>query len=137
MLQGCRKVKQCQPYCVEKTKAVNYGRRKYRRPYEKKNMNPDDTKLSSLLRRSRVSPSLPPRFQENVWRRIEDTGAPEKPATWLDALAALLLRPKFALVAATVLVMAGALFGVREGSLLARQDAQAQYMTAVAPANMH
>ena len=106
-------------------------------PILNKDMNPEDAKLSALLRKSRVSPSLPPRFQEGVWRRIEDAEVLEKPATWLDALAALLLRPKFALVAATVLVMAGALFGVREGSLLARQDAQAQYMTAVAPANMH
>jgi hypothetical protein len=100
------------------------------------NTNPDDAKLSALLRQSGSSPSLPPRFQENVWRRIEDSEATMKSDTWLDALAALVLRPRFALVAATVLVMAGALLGVREGNLMARQDAQTQYMTAVAPVAM-
>src|SRR5215469_6471041 len=100
-------------------------------------MNPDDPTLSSLLRQSRASPPLPPRFQDNVWRRIEDAQAPEKPATWLDMVAVLLLRPKFAVVAATILVMAGALFGAREGSRLAQQDAQANYMIAVAPPDIH
>ena len=99
-------------------------------------MNPEDTKLSALLRQSRQSPSLPPRFQENVWRRIEDSEASVKSDTWLDALAILLLRPRFALAAATVLVIMGALFGAREGSRMAQQDAQAEYMTAVAPADM-
>ncbi len=101
------------------------------------NTNPDDAKLSALLRQSRVSPSLPPRFQEDVWRRIEDSEAPLKSETWLDALAALVLRPRFALVAATVLVMAGALLGAREGDRMAQTDAQAQYIAAVAPPAMH
>ncbi|MGO8767116.1 MAG: hypothetical protein ACLQSR_18525 [Limisphaerales bacterium] len=100
------------------------------------NTNPDDAKLSALLRESRSSPPLPPRFQENVWRRIEDAEAPVKSASWLDALAALVLRPRFALVTASMLVMAGALIGVRAGDHLAQQDAQAQYITAVAPAAM-
>jgi len=101
------------------------------------NINPDDVKLSALLRQSRSSPSLPPRFQEKVWRRIEDADAPVKSESWLDALAALVLRPRFALIAATVLVMTGALFGVREGNRMAQTDAQAQYLTAVAPPAMH
>ncbi len=103
----------------------------------KENMNPDDVKLSALLRASRAAPALPPRFQENVWRRIEDAGAPV-PSTsglsWLEALAALVLRPRFALATATVLVVAGALLGVREGDLAAYRTAQAQYLAAVAPA---
>jgi hypothetical protein len=101
------------------------------------NINPDDMKLSALLRQSRPSPSLPLRFQENVWRRIEDSEASVKSDAWLDALAALVLRPRFALIAAAVLVMAGALLGVREGDRTAQIDAQAQYMTAVAPPAMH
>ena len=99
----------------------------------KDKMNPDDAKLSGLLRQSRSSPSLPPRFQENVWRRIEDSEAVTKPDTWLDALAALLLRPRFAVVTVTVLVIAGALLGVREGNQMAQKDAQSQYIAAVAP----
>ena len=52
---------------------------------------------------------------------------------WLDALAALVLRPRFALATATVLIVAGALLGVREGGQMAKQDAQARYLAAVAP----
>ena len=89
----------------------------------KENINPDptrrasDARLGALLRESRVSPALPPRFQEGVWRRIEEAAAPVKATggiTWLDALAALVLRPRFALATAAVLMVAGALLGVRE-----------------------
>lgn len=108
------------------------------------NMNPDpnfakgsieagDTKLSALLRQSRVSPSLPPRFQENVWRRIEDAEASAKSISWLDALAGLVLRPRFAYATVAVLVLAGALLGAREGTQVAKQDAQARYVAMVAP----
>jgi ferric-dicitrate binding protein FerR (iron transport regulator) len=105
----------------------------------KENMDPQDVKLSTLLHESRVSPALPPRFRENVWRRIEDAEAPVASApglSWLDALAALVLRPRFALATAVVLVAAGALLGVRAGDLAANQTAQAQYLTAVAPPAM-
>ena len=103
----------------------------------KENINPVDAKLGALLRESRVAPALPPRFQENVWRRIEDAEAPVVPSTsrlsWLDALAARVLRPRFALATVTVLIVAGALLGVRDGSQIARQDAQARYVAVVAP----
>jgi hypothetical protein len=101
-----------------------------------KKMNPDDTKFSEVLRVVRPSPSLPPRFQENVWRRIEDVDAPVKSESWLDALAALVLRPRFALATATVLVVAGALLGVREGNVATNQTAHQQYLAAVAPASI-
>jgi len=102
-------------------------------------INPDpgtnDARLGALLREARVSPDLPPRFREGVWRRIEEPEAPARPAglTWLDALAALVLRPRFALAAAVVLIAGGALFGARQGSQVARQDAQARYLAVVAP----
>ena len=106
----------------------------------KENINPDpeasDTRLGALLRESRVSTALPPRFQEGVWRRIEDSAAPVKTTggiVWLDALAALVLRPRLALATAAVLMVAGALLGVRSGNQMARQDAQARYLAAVAP----
>jgi hypothetical protein len=98
--------------------------------------NASDARLSALLRESRVSPALPPRFQEGVWRRIEEATAPGKSTggiTWLDALAALVLRPRFALATATVLMVAGALLGVREGNQMVKQDAQARYLAVVAP----
>jgi hypothetical protein len=108
----------------------------------KENINPDpgsagasDAKLGALLRASRVSPALPPRFHEGVWRRIEKAAAPAKSngITWLDALAALVLRPRLALATAAVLMVAGALLGVRDGNQMAHQNAQARYLAAVAP----
>ena len=96
-------------------------------------MKPSDAKLSALLRESRLSPSLPPRFQENVWRRIENAEAPVKTESWLDALAALILRPKFAFTTAAVLLFAGVLLGTHDGTQSARHDAQARYLAAVAP----
>jgi len=102
----------------------------------KENFNPVDDGLDTLLRVSRPSPSLPPRFQEAVWRRIEEAEAPVKSAdgaTWLDALAALVLRPRFAYATVAALVLAGVLLGTYSGSQVARQDAQARYLAAVAP----
>jgi hypothetical protein len=99
----------------------------------KGNMNPEDTKLGALLRESRGSPALPPRFQENVWRRIEDAEAPAQAESWIEALAALILRPRFAYAAAAVLLLAGTLAGTLEGRQAARHDAQLNYLAAVAP----
>jgi hypothetical protein len=102
---------------------------------EKENPNPNDEKLGALLRKARPTlPSLPPRFQEGVWRRIEES---EIPATarvsWLEAVMSWALRPKFALTVAVVLVAAGSLVGAREGNRAAHQDAQTRYIASVAP----
>ena len=96
-------------------------------------MNSHDNKLQELLRGSRPAPALPPRFQQNVWRRIEDAEASAQPASWLDALANLILRPRFALTAAAVLLLMGVFAGTLEGRQVARHDAQMNYLAAVAP----
>lgn len=96
-------------------------------------MNAEDTQLQTLLRSHRPSPSLPPRFQQNVWRRIEDAEAPAKSESWLDAFAALILRPRFALAAVTALALAGIFLGAWEGRQDARHEAQMNYLAAVAP----
>ena len=93
----------------------------------------DDPQLGALLRASRPSPGLPPRFQQNVWRRIEDAEAPAQPASWLDALANLILRPRFALAAAAVLLLMGVFAGTLEGRQMVRHDAQMNYLASVAP----
>jgi hypothetical protein len=103
----------------------------------KTNSHPDDAKLSSLLRESRGSPALPPRFQQNVWRRIEDAAAPAKTDSWLDALVSLILRPRFAFATAAVLLVAGGLLGTREGSHAAKHEAQSRYIAYVAPNPLH
>ena len=97
------------------------------------NIHPEDMQISALLREARVSPGLPPRFEQNVWRRIEDAEAPAKSALWLDALVALILRPRFAMAAAIVLLLAGVSAGTLEGRQLARHDAQMNYLASVAP----
>jgi hypothetical protein len=104
------------------------------------NIHPDpgasDARLGALLRSARGAPGLPPRFREGVWRRIEESAAPAKVSgdfTWLDALVAMMLRPRLALATVAVLVVAGALLGVRDGNQMAHRDAQARYLAAVAP----
>lgn len=95
--------------------------------------NLKDPRLSVLLRAARVSPALPPRFQENVWRRIEVAEATVKEESWLDALAALILRPRLAFATFIVLLAAGIMVGGHAGAQTARHDAQARYLAAVAP----
>jgi hypothetical protein len=85
------------------------------------------------LRDSRTFPALPPRFQANVWRRIADAEKPVKSESWLDALAALIVRPRFAFVTAAVLLFAGILLGAHDGSRVVHHDAQARYFATVAP----
>jgi len=99
------------------------------------NSNPEDAKLGSLLRESRPSPSLPPRFYEGVWRRMEraEPGRTADSSGWLDALVVRVLRPKFATAVAVTLVLAGAVLGMQQGTQAARRGAQARYVAAVAP----
>ena len=104
---------------------------------KKENLNPANEKLGALLRASRATPALPPRFQQNVWRRIEDAEAPAKPASWLDMIAGLILRPRFALAAVTALVLAGVFLGTVEGRQAARHAAQMNYLSSVAPNSLH
>jgi hypothetical protein len=96
---------------------------------------PDEAKLHDLLRSARPTAELPPRFQENVWRRIEraDAAHPAVSAGWLDPLAAWVLRPQLAFAVAAVIILAGAGLGWSRGEQLARTEAQSRYVSAVAP----
>lgn len=100
----------------------------------------DEIRLRELLRASRPTAELPPRFQENVWRRIERADESQTSpvrAGWLDALAAWLLRPQLAFALAAVLVLMGVGLGWNSGERLARSEAQARYIAAVAPNALH
>jgi hypothetical protein len=94
-----------------------------------------DERLRQALRGARLSPALPPRFQEDVWRRIERTKAPRSalPGAWLDALLGSLLRPGVLLAGAAVLVVVSGVAGALDGSVAAREAAKAHYIASVAP----
>lgn len=94
-------------------------------------MNPEDQKLSALLKGAKPAPALPPRFQEHVWRRIERVS--ERPASWMDTLAAMILRPRIAWATAMVLLVSGVLLGVYHGGQTTRHDDLGRYLAEVAP----
>ena len=99
-------------------------------------MQAGDEKLGKLLRATRPVAELPPGFQDNVWRRIEDAEVPVKSGeaiTWLDALVALLLRPRFAYATVAALMLGGIVLGAFNGAQTARHDAEARYLASVAP----
>jgi len=93
----------------------------------------EEARLSALLRNSRTTPDLPPRFQEIVWRRLEARETTESVFSWLDALINGLLRPRFAVAALTIVILLGSLAGAHEGKQDVRQNAQARYLASVAP----
>jgi hypothetical protein len=98
-----------------------------------KDPTPSDAQLSSLLRGARTSPSLPAHFQQNVWRRVEAADAPAAAGSWLDLVAVWILRPRYALAVAAVMLLAGILAGTWEGRQMAQHDAQLNYLASVMP----
>lgn len=103
---------------------------------------PDDEKrLDAVLRSWKMGSSLPPRFGEQVWRRIERVETVSAPKVSLAMLAAnwiatRLPRPAFAMAYVTLLLAIGASVGWRQ----ARQettritgDLSARYVQAVDP----
>ena len=100
----------------------------------KENKHPvHDPQLRTLLRGSGAPPELPARFQQNVWRRIEDAEAAPDAFSWLESLAALILRPRLAIATASALILAGVALGTWEGRQTAQDDARTQYLAAVVP----
>ncbi len=97
---------------------------------------PNDVRLRDLLRQARPAPLLPPRFEEGVWRRLEQSEAAPAHAAllpWLDALANRLWRPRLALAGAVAALALGGILGVIQGAADAREAASAAYVLAVAP----
>jgi hypothetical protein len=95
------------------------------------NQQSGDERLGRVLREARPQPGLPPRFQQNVWRRIEQPDTRNSPASWVEILAALFLKPRFALTTICAVLVAGALLGSWTGSAEARQVAQERYVASV------
>jgi len=93
--------------------------------------HPEDRELHTLLHASRPQPGLPPRFQENVWRRIEQGEAPGRSLNWIETLAGLLLRPRFAVTTVAAVLLVGTLLGSLDGQSRARVVAQERYVASV------
>ncbi len=72
---------------------------------------PEDDALNSLLRQWQVDAPLPPRFQEQVWRRITRAEGPQPESAFLAGFSwlmdTLLPRPRFALAYMAILLSAG------------------------------
>ncbi len=74
----------------------------------------DDKPLDRLLRQWTVDTPLPPRFQEQVWQRIDRAESQRAPTLWVSFsrwLEVVLPRPKFALSYVAVLLAVGIVAG--------------------------
>jgi hypothetical protein len=79
---------------------------------------PTDEALGQMLRQWKLDAPLPPRFQEQVWRRIERAETPSSAPAWrllVHRFAAALARPSLAVSYVTVLLLAGLLAGYWQG----------------------
>ena len=98
----------------------------------------NDESLRPLLKEWRVNASLPPRFQEDVWRRIEKQEAGsttlwQLTRHWLEAAFA---RPAVAVSYVTVLIAVGLVLGAIQGQQQsARADVrlEARYVQSIDP----
>lgn len=108
---------------------------KGRRP---KFMKENQTTLEQRLQAWRVTTPLPPRFREQVWKRIEEADGPRTSLAdalrnWLEGTFA---RPAFAVAYVSLLLVAGLALGfLQAGQKAARLDRQleARYVQAVDP----
>jgi hypothetical protein len=93
--------------------------------------------LSDLLRESRDQPPLASNFHDAVWRRIEGSGASAasmpSPIHWLERWVEMLLMPRFALAGLAMMLVVGGFTGMAASAGAAREQAQARYLSAVAP----
>ena len=86
-----------------------------------------------------ITASLPPRFNEGVWRRIEEAEPSAQRSLWpmvMERLSALLPRPAFAVSYVTVLLALGIATGYRQArQQTARVDNElgARYVQSVDP----
>ncbi len=78
----------------------------------------NDEKLKDVLHTWSVQAPLPPRFQENVWRRIEAAERHQQAASpwtfFLQWLSQTVARPAVAVAYVTVLVVIGVTFGLKQ-----------------------
>jgi hypothetical protein len=99
----------------------------------------EDKALRKLLEEWRMETSLPPQFQDSVWRRIEHSQAPALPsvlvviAHWFGSV---LPRPAFAVAYLSVLLAGGATFGwaeARKDTTHIKDDLSQRYVRVLDP----
>lgn len=88
--------------------------------------NRDDGRLSQLLQEWKTDASLPPRFSEQVWRRIENQTERHAPAAsrWRTWIALAFARPSFALAYAAILLTAGLLGGFWQAHVMSQRTSE-------------
>jgi len=97
---------------------------------------PEDSELRRLLQEAHPVPALPPRFQEGVWRRLEQEELrleEVSPRTWLDRWVQQLFRPGFAVAGLAALMLTGGWLGLRSGDTRVQQMEQTRYLASVSP----
>ena len=95
-----------------------------------------EARLRDVLRQARPAPSLPPRFQESVWRGIEREDIKSEPVEgrlWLERLVTLMLQPRLAATGVVAVLVLGGIVGALDGVTAAREAARDQYVASVAP----
>jgi hypothetical protein len=98
----------------------------------------DDKPLRKVLSEWRVNVALPPHFQEQVWKQIENAEM-RSPNLWMmiwKRVAAMLPRPAFATAYIAALVLIGIAAGYQQGQLKTehvKSDMQARYVQMVDP----
>lgn len=98
---------------------------------------PDDPHLRDLLREAHPAPSLPPRFQEAVWQRMERSArtAMEAPRSLfgLEAWLRNWFRPAYLAAGLALAVLGGTWLGFRHAEARFRRVEQARYVASVDP----
>jgi len=104
-----------------------------------RNTNEQDVRLDVLLHEWKADAALPPRFQEEVWRRIAHADTPVRIPWWAELwqlLEAAFRRPALAVVYVTVLLLVGfgaGLMQAREKASQVDHTLEARYLQSVDP----
>jgi hypothetical protein len=97
-----------------------------------------DQQLSKLLSKWRVNAALPPRFQEQVWERIDNADR-QSSSVWMSIWNLMTIeaaRPTFAVAYVALLISVGVIAGGNRGHSKAehvKSDMQLRYIQMVDP----
>jgi hypothetical protein len=110
------------------------GKPKYMSTEKNPGKSPDP--LGKLLQNWRINNTLPPRFQERVWKRIESADSRPVRSGAFEWIRGLFARPAFAAVCGALLLFGGLVMGLIRGDKdVARMDRELaqRYVASVNP----